>query len=346
MLDDLDGDYLRACRNAFALWFGGGPDTLLLGRSAISALMRRSDWLDSAGAAFAELADGRAQSPLPLAIDGAGGTFHAKAASLTLDRPWVALKLNGNFPENRARHRLPTIQGAILLCDGADGRLLAILDSIEVTIRRTAAATALAARHLARADSASVLMCGCGAQAPAQLDALRGVLPIARGLCWDKDEASARTFAKATGLVATNDLRSACAEADVIVTCTTAAEPFITADMVTPGTFVAAVGADSPHKSEIAPDLMASAIVVCDVIDQCEVMGDLRHAIAAGRMVRRDVQAELAELVAGTRPGRADAGQITVFDSTGTAVQDVAAAVMIYRRALDSGGGRAIDLAA
>ncbi len=128
MLDDLDGDYLRACRNAFAVWFGGGRDTLLLGRSAISALMRRSDWLDSAGAAFAALADGRAQSPLPLAIDGAGGTFHAKAASLTLDRPWVALKLNGNFPENRARHRLPTIQGAILLCDGADGRLLAILD--------------------------------------------------------------------------------------------------------------------------------------------------------------------------------------------------------------------------
>ena len=125
-----------------------------------------------------------------------------------------------------------------------------------------------------------------------------------------------------------------------------AAEPFITADMVTPGTFVAAVGADSPHKSEIAPALMASAIIVCDMIDQCEVMGDLRHAIAAGRMVRGDVQAELAELVAGTRPGRADAGQITVYVSTGTGGVDVAASVIIYRRALDSGGGRAIDLAA
>jgi ornithine cyclodeaminase/alanine dehydrogenase-like protein (mu-crystallin family) len=132
----------------------------------------------------------------------------------------------------------------------------------------------------------------------------------------------------------------------VIVTCTTASEPFLTADMVRPGTFVAAIGADSPDKGEIAPALMASAMVVCDLIDQCEVMGDLRHAIAAGRIVRGDVQAELAELVAGARPGRTAAEQVTVFDSTGTAVQDVAAAVMIYRRALDSGGGRAIDLAA
>ena len=91
---------------------------------------------------------------------------------------------------------------------------------------------------------------------------------------------------------------------------------------------------------------MASSIVVCDVIDQCEAMGDLRHAVAAGRMSRRDVHAEMAELVAGTKAGRSAPGQVTVFDSTGTAVQDLAAAVTIYRLALEAGGGRTIDLAA
>lgn len=320
-----------------------GGDTLLLDRSAIAGLMGRDDWLDSAAQAFAGIAQGRAHSPLPMAIEGVGGAFHAKGARLGLERAWVALKLNGNFPGNRA---LPTIQGALLLCDGEDGRLLAILDSAEVTLRRTAAATALAARHLARADSATVLICGCGAQAPAQLDALRGVLPIKRGFCWDRDSARARSLAASTGLAATGDLRSACGKVDVIVTCTTATEPFLDAGMVKPGTFVAAVGADSPHKSEVAPDLMAAAVVVCDVADQCERMGDLRYAIAAGRMARGDVHAELAELVAGLKPGRTDDRPITVFDSTGTAVQDVAAAVTIYRRAIAAGGGRSIDLAA
>jgi len=111
--------------------------------------MRREDWLDSAGVAFAALAAGRAQSPMPMAIDGVGGIFHAKAASLTLDRTWVALKLNGNFPDNRARG-LPTIQGAILLFDAGNGRLLAIMDSAEVTALRTGATTGVAARHLAK----------------------------------------------------------------------------------------------------------------------------------------------------------------------------------------------------
>src|SRR4051812_6972132 len=119
MLEDLNGDYLRACRNVFGSWLGGGPptDTLLLGRKAISGLMTQQAWLDAAKEAFAAMADGRAQSPMPMAVEGQEGTFHAKAASLMLDRPYVALKLNGNFPHNRARHDLPTIQGAILLCD-------------------------------------------------------------------------------------------------------------------------------------------------------------------------------------------------------------------------------------
>jgi alanine dehydrogenase len=316
--------------------------TLLLSRSEVAALMRPVDWVAAVETGFRAAAQGRAHSPPPMHIDGVGGAFHAKGASLDLDRRYVALKLNGNFPGNLAERGLPTIQGAILLCDGADGSLLAIIDSIEVTLRRTAAATALAARYLARPDSKTLLICGCGEQGAAQLAALSEVLPIRRCLAFDRDPGKARSFPGE----AVTDLAAAARESDVIVTCTTACEPFLEAGFVRPGTFVAAVGADSPAKSEIAPELMAKALVVADVLDQCAVMGDLRRALEAGAMRRENVHAELAELMVGAKPGRTDEAQITLFDSTGTALQDVASAAMIYERALEHGGVAEMDLAA
>ena len=323
------------------------PATLVVGRREIADLMAPGDWLGAVEAGFRAAAEGRASAPPPMHIEGEGGAFHAKGASLFLNRLWAALKLNGNFPSNPGRRGLPTIQGALLLCDGETGSLLAVMDSIEITLRRTAAATALAARHLARPGSAAILICGCGEQGAAQLAALRALLPLRRLLAWDRDEARARALVdSAAGLDAAvaDDLAGAARQSDVIVTCTTARSPFLKAGMVAPGTFVAAVGADSPDKSEIAAELMARARVVADVRDQCAVMGDLRHAIAVGAMTREDVRAELAELVVGARPGRTNEEEITVFDSTGTALQDVAAAVWIYERAASAGAGLAVAL--
>lgn len=325
------------------------PETLILTRRDVAALMGPEDWLEAVEAGFRAAAEGKAHSPPPMHIEGSGGAFHAKGARLALDRLYVALKLNGNFPANPGVRGLPTIQGALLLCDGETGALLAIVDSIELTLRRTAAATALAARHLARRDAETILICGCGEQASAQLLALRAVLPLRRGFAWDRDSARAEALAGATegvALAAAPDLAQAARQADIIVTCTTARAAFLGPDLVAPGSFIAAVGADSPDKSEIDPALMARALVVADSLDQCAVMGDLRHAIAAGRMRREDVHAELPELVAGTRRGRTDAAQITLFDSTGTAVQDVAAAAMVYERALSKGGFAQVALGA
>jgi ornithine cyclodeaminase/alanine dehydrogenase-like protein (mu-crystallin family) len=160
-------------------------------------------------------------------------------------------------------------------------------------------------------------------------------LPLCRALLWDRDRARAEALAgEIEGLEAepVDDLARAARRSDIIVTCTTAREPFLGPEMVRPGTFVAAVGADSPDKSEIRPELMAEARVVADVVDQCARMGDLHHALAAGAMRLRDVHAGLAELVAGTRPGRTEESGITLFDSTGTALQDVAAAAILLER--------------
>jgi len=322
------------------------PRSLILTRSDIAALMRQADWLAAAETAFRAAGEGRAEAPSPLAIPGAEGVFHAKAAGLRGERPYVALKLNGNFPGNPQRLGLPTIQGAILLCDGENGAVLAIMDSIEVTLRRTAAATALAARYLARPDAATILICGCGAQGAAQLAALRDVLPLSRCFAWDRDPGRASAFARTTGAQVASDLAGAALASDVIVTCTTSRQPFLDRFMVRPGTFVAAVGADSPEKSEIGPALMAAAKVVADVADQCAAMGDLKHAVAAGAMTRGDLHAELAAVVCGARPGRTSAGEIAIFDSTGTGLQDVAAAAMIYERAAAGGDRLSVALAA
>lgn len=318
---------------------------LILSRDEVAALMTPADYLEAVEAGFRALSEGAAEVPPPWHVAGEGGGFHGKGASLRLDRLYVALKLNGNFPGNPAANGFPTIQGAILLFDGETGSPLAILDSIEVTLRRTAAATALAARYLARPDSATVLVCGCGEQALPQLEALRDVLPLERGLAWDRDPRRAASLScGGIAMEAADDLAEAARQADVVVTCTTATEPFLTTAMIRPGTFIAAVGADSPHKSEIEPMLMAEALVVTDSAAQCAVMGDLHHALTAGTMSAGEVHAELAELVAGTKPGRGDDDLVIVFDSTGTAIQDVAVAVRLYQRALAAGAGLKVAL--
>jgi alanine dehydrogenase len=321
--------------------------TLILMRRDIRALMETKDWREAVEQGFRASAKGAAVSPLPLHVEGEDGGFHAKAAILRGDRPYVALKLNGNFPANPSIRGLPTIQGAILLCDGKDGRLLAIMDSIEVTLRRTAAATALAAIHLARPESSSLLVCGCGEQSRAQIEAVRDVLPIERIKVWDKDLDKALALAREDKRAeAVTNFAEAARASDVIVTCTSATEPFLDQEHVSAGTFIAAVGADSAAKCEIAPALMARVRVVADSVEQCATMGDLRHAIAAGAMRRDDVHGELAQLVVGNRPGRTRAEETMLFDSTGTALQDVASAACLYERALKREGLLRIDLAA
>ncbi len=263
---------------------------------------------------------------------------------------YAAVRINGNFPSNGARHSLPTIQGAVYLADAGNGRPLALLDSAEITLQRTGAATAVAARYLARRDATTATICGCGTQGGVQLAALRHVLDLRRVFAWDADAEVARAFARRmaaeTGIEvqAVDDLGAATRMSDVIATCTTARAPFLGVDHVRPGTFVAAIGADNPAKCELTPELLAVASVVPDVLEQALFMGDLHHAVAAGMMTAAGVHAELGQLVTGERPGRRYADEITIFDSTGTGIQDVAAASRAYELARDRKAGLACSL--
>ncbi len=305
----------------------------------LADLMTPGDWLDAAEAGFRAGAEGRAVAPPPMHLPAEGGGFHAKGARIELgERSYAALKFNGNFPDNPERG-LPTVQGALILSDAADGRLLAVMDSIELTLRRTAAASALAARLLARPDSATLTICGCGAQGRAHFTALAYMLPLKRCYLWDSDQAKAHALADelagsvGTEVIVASELGEATRHSDVVATCTSARSPFLGSDDVRPGALVAAIGADNEDKSEIAPELMARAAIVTDSTVQCLHMGDLRHAVAAGAVSAEGVRAELGEVAAGLKPGRLSDDEILLFDSTGTALQDVAAAAMIYERA-------------
>jgi ornithine cyclodeaminase/alanine dehydrogenase-like protein (mu-crystallin family) len=324
---------------------------LILTRRDVAALMLPRDTLDAVAQGFAALTAGRAQVPAPLHLAAANGGFHAKAAAYHAARSWVALKLNANLPGNPLRHGLPTIQGAILLLDGDDGRLLAVMDSIELTSRRTAAATALAARFLARPASAVLAICGCGAQALPHVESILDVLPLRRILLWDIDPRPAHRLrerlavrAGSIGVHVVDRLEQATRAADVVVTCTPSRQAFLGPDSVRPGCFIAAVGADSPDKNEIMPSLMAISNVVVDSRAQCAHMGDLHHAIAAGAMAAEQVHADLGELVLGTRKGRNCDEEICLFDSTGVAIQDVASAARVFERAAERGIGTPVDL--
>src|SRR5258706_1070671 len=186
-----------------------------------------------------------------------------------------------------------------------------------------------------------MLICGCGGQAAAQLRALLQVRRPARVYAYDQDPGKASAFAAATSTPVTPvaDLAEAVAMSRIIVTCTTAQRYFITREMVRPGTFIAAVGADMENEQEIDPRLVAAATVVADLTELASKIGDLHHAIVAGTMSRDAVHAEVGEIVAGRKRARASAEETIVFDSTGTGLQDVAAAIAVYRRAMDEKAG-------
>jgi alanine dehydrogenase len=323
---------------------------IVLSRSEVLDLLTLPDCIGAVERAFRLHAEGRTLGPGVLGVPAAEGGFHIKAAGLVGERSYFAAKTNANFPENPRRFGLPTIQGTIVLADADNGVPLAIIESGSVTALRTGAATAVAAKFLARRDARAATIVGCGVQGELQLAAIAAVLPLERAWVLDSDHERAESMAvRASATLslrveAVKDLRAALGESDVCVTCTPARRAFLTRADVGPGMFIAAVGADSQGKQELEPELVASATLVVDVLDQCTEIGELQHALAAGLMTRAQVHAELADVVAGRRAGRTRADEIIVFDSSGTALQDVAAAITVYEKARATGRGTEVKL--
>ena len=323
--------------------------TLLLTRDDLRGLLDPADYLEIVDVAFRAHAEGRTLDPALMHVDATGGEFHIKAGGIDLGRKYFALKSNGGFFGNGARFGMPPIQGVILLCNAENGYPLALMDSTAITLGRTGATTALAAKYLARADAKTVTICGCGNQGAEHLRFITRVRPIEVAYAWDLDLDRAACFAREmakelniTVRVAA-DLHDGMSVSDICITCTPSRKAFIHPEHVRAGMFIAAVGADSPEKQELDPRVLSAAKVVVDLTEQCVNVGELHHAIEAGVMCAGDVHAELGDLLVAKKAGRTADDEVFVFDATGTALQDAAAAASAFCKATDRHQGKIFD---
>jgi alanine dehydrogenase len=333
-------------------------ETLLITRHEVADLLKIENCMDAVENAFKLQAEGKALPPKILGLHVHDGGFHIKAGVMSVRTPsedhgqhYFVAKTNANFPNNMKNNALPTIQGVIVVCDADNGRLLALMDSIEITIIRTGAATGVAAKYLARHDAKIATICGCGNQGRISLKAILTVRQLEMVYVYDIDQRQKHKFAKElaeelnVSIVPVDDLGMAVRQSDICVTCTPSKKPFLNKEDVKPGTFVAAVGADSEDKQELQSSLLASSKLVVDLLEQSASIGELHHALEKGVVTREDVYAELGEIIAGHKAGRTSNDEVIVFDSTGTALQDVAASAIVYEKAVVSGIGMKVNLA-
>jgi alanine dehydrogenase len=255
------------------------------------------------------------------------GDFRAMPA---LGGGYALLKWINSFPGNPAQG-LPTVSGVVLLSDAETGQLRAVLDAGSVTALRTGAAAALAAETLGRdgASSASVIGVGVNGQAAARTLRARG----REVAVWDVDDARARSAAEELGADVAPSLEQALA-ADVVVTVTPGHRVLIGDDALRPGQHVSLMGADGPGKAEASTTALARARLFCDDWEQASHGGELAHAVEEGVVTRDDVT-DLGRVLTGDAPGRTSADDITMFDSTGLAIQDLAIALAAVERAGD-----------
>jgi alanine dehydrogenase len=328
------------------------PQTRILTRGELAPLLAAREYVEGVEYAFRQHGLGRSFGTAMIHGDTPSDVeFHVKAGGLQWKgQAFYALKANGSSFRNRELRGLPNIMGAILLFDAESGYPLAIMDSSELTRQRTAAGTAVALKYLAPAGAGSLLLCGCGVQGRIHLKYLKDILRLEQVLAYDVQPEAARAFARdmkaefGLPVGAVEDLSEAAAQSRVIVTCTPSRTPFLRAADIRPGTTVAAVGADSPAKQELEAGLLRGRKVVVDILRQCAVAGELHHALAEGLVTEADVHAEIGEIIAGKKPGRENADETIIYDATGTAIQDTAAAILVYEKAEARDLGLKIDL--
>jgi alanine dehydrogenase len=319
------------------------PRVPVFSAEQVLAALGPDEAVEAVGTAFVEHARGEWQMPPKVYVDAPpDGDFRAMPAS---GGGYAVLKWVTSFPNNPAR-ALPTVMGVVLLSDAETGELRAILDAGAVTALRTGAAAVLAAETLARPTPAPASVIGCGVNGKA---VARTFLARDRQvLLWDArpNQADVAMAELGEGTEVASDLADALA-ADIVATVTSAQEPLFHDGALHAGQHVSLMGADGPGKAEIAVDELLRARIVVDEWEQASHNGDVAAAYEAGRL-RRDGVAELGRVLLGEEPGRTDEHEITVFDSTGLAVQDLAVTRAVFERyrggALDAGDIAEVDI--
>ena len=302
------------------------PPIPVFDSDAVFAAVSPADAIERTRTAFLRHHAGDWVMPAKTYVDAPpAGDFRAMPAR---GEGLAILKWVTSFPGNPARG-LPVVTGALLVSSAETGELLAIMDCAAVTSLRTGAAAAVSAQALARDGAASVGLIGCGVNGAwaARCLAAAGYGP---GVCADPKHEAAEALAAELGWRA--GTRTAAAVQDIVVTLTPGDEPVVLAADLHMGQHFAVLGADAPGKAEVDPDVLEGARLFCDEWEQASTGGELAGAVATGRVVREQVT-ELGAVLAGDAPGRRGDDEITFFDSTGLAIQDLAIAAAV----LDAG---------
>ncbi len=325
-------------------------ETLVLTQRDVARLVDIRTAIRTTRQAFKAMARGEVVMPPKLYLPlPRGSDFRAMPAFLRRP-PACGVKWVNVHPHNRARG-LPTVMAVIVLNDPATGVPLAVMDGLLITKLRTAAASAVAARTLARRDSRTVGFVGCGAQASAQLAALAAVFRLRRVRAWGAFPGEAPHFCKQMRGTHRGMTFEPCGaiercvrDSDIVVTLTPSHYPIVKRAWLSPGTHINAVGADAPGKQELDPRILAEALVVVDEREQALHGGELNVPVRRGLFRRRDIHASLGEILIGRARGRGSVAELTVFDSTGLAIHDIALGAEVVRRAQRSGVGRRVAL--
>jgi alanine dehydrogenase len=304
--------------------------TILLSRGEIEKQLAMTEVLEVVENAFKLKAQGKAIMPakIYLELPQYHGDFRAMPAFIdgSTGMKWVSV-----YPDNH-HHNLPVVMAMIILCDPNNSYPLAIMDGTHITNVRTGAVGGIAVRYLARKDSSVIGMIGAGKQAETQLLAINEVLPQLKevkvfSLSFETSQRFAREMSHRLKVnIRPTENIDAAADADVVVTTTYATGPVVLKRHIKPGTHINAIGADAEGKQELEAALLAGAKIVIDDLEQASHSGEINVPLSRGQLKLEDIHCSLGEVVAGMKKGRENDGEITVFDSTGLAIQDIVCA--------------------
>jgi alanine dehydrogenase len=314
--------------------------TLVLSQSDVRAVLTMESAITAVESAF--IAHGRGEALMPakvyLGLPQHHGDFRAMPAYLA---GAAGVKWVNAHPENPARHGLPSVLALYILSDPETAAPLAVMDGTLLTAVRTGAAAAVASKHLAKQGPRSVGFVGCGVQSRFLLEAHRVLFGDFEVRAFDASPAASSRLAEESGgrQVSAREV-AAC---DIVCTATPSRSPIIERSWVRKGTHINALGADAPGKQELDPRLLGDAKVVIDDWEQATESGEVNVALHRGDYTREQIHGTLGEVLAGKKSAR-EGDEVTIFDSTGLAIQDLALARLVYERARERGLGAAMEI--
>ncbi|MBB3526910.1 ornithine cyclodeaminase family protein [Rhizobium sp. BK456] len=321
--------------------------TLLLTKDEVTRLISKTDVIGSVEEAYKAYSSGQVEQPPYLGIDlpSHRGEIDFKLGYYKVDETISMKAHSGGFKNNPTEHGVPNSMGTILLFDARSCALICIMDGSLITGIRTGAAGAVSVKALARKNAKTIASIGTGNQARMQIRAINEILKIEKIHAWDSTlETGCKYKAdieRELGIpvIIADSKKEAVEQADILVTTTRGTGSLVEVDWVKPGTHIVAIGTDQRGKQELDPELFRNAKIIVDSLSQCTEKGETWHPLNKNIIAKDDIHGEIGEVLLGRKPGRESDDEITIFDSTGMAIQDNTTASKIYRNALANNVG-------